>query len=68
MARQSGVSYAEVASFYEEIGYLPPVRFVPGVIGGHCVMPNVTLLQRSFDSRLLDAIAWSNELRRSEGA
>ena len=62
MARFAGVSYDDVASFYEEIGYLPRVRFVPGVIGGHCVMPNVQLLKRTYASRLLDAIEWSNEL------
>ena len=66
MARASGVEYDDLASFYEEIGYLPPVRYFPGVIGGHCVMPNVVLLKRTFESRLLDAIEWSNELRKGE--
>jgi len=67
MARATGVPYAEVASFYEEISYLPPVSYFPGIIGGHCVMPNVALLKRSHESRLLDAIEWSNERRKSEG-
>jgi len=66
MARATGVAYDEVAALYDEIGYLPPVRYFPGVIGGHCVMPNVGLLERTFESRLLDAIKWSNELRKSE--
>ena len=66
MARATGVPYDDVAGFYEEIGYLPPVRYFPGVIGGHCVMANVGLLERSFESRLLDAIKWSNELRKGE--
>jgi UDP-N-acetyl-D-mannosaminuronate dehydrogenase len=66
MARRTGVSYDDVASFYEEIGYLPPTRFFPGVIGGHCVMPNITLLKRSFGSQLLDAIDWSNTQRKLE--
>lgn len=64
MARDVGVDYGEVASFYDEIDYLPRVRFFPGVIGGHCVMPNIALLQHRFDSRLLEAIEWSNELRK----
>jgi UDP-N-acetyl-D-mannosaminuronate dehydrogenase len=68
MARQVGVSYDDVAAFYEEINYLPRVRYFPGVIGGHCVMPNVALLKHSFDSRLLDAIEWSNGIRQSEGS
>ena len=67
MARSSGVDYEEVSSFYQEIRYLPPVRFFPGVIGGHCVMPNVALLKQKYESRLLEAIEWSNALRRAEG-
>lgn len=65
MARQVGVPYDEVITFYEEIGYLPRVPFFPGVIGGHCVMPNIKLLKRTFTSELLDAVEWSNELRRA---
>jgi UDP-glucose 6-dehydrogenase len=66
-ARRVGVSYEEIVEFYKEIGYLPGVQFFPGVIGGHCVMPNIELLKRTFDSRLLDAIEWSNEQRKAEG-
>ena len=66
MARQVGVAYDEVVSFYDEIGYLPRVRFYPGVIGGHCVMPNIDLLQTRFESRLLDAVEWSDALRRTD--
>ncbi|TMB98121.1 MAG: hypothetical protein E6J42_06700 [Chloroflexi bacterium] len=63
IAQAAGVSYDEVASFYDEIEYLPRVRFFPGIIGGHCVMPNIQLLKRTCGSHLLDAIEWSNELR-----
>lgn len=66
MARQAGVSYEEVSAFYEEIGYLPPVKYFPGLIGGHCVMPNIALLKRTFRSQLLDAIEWSNDLKKAE--
>jgi len=66
-AHRLGVPYEEIIEFYKEIAYLPSVQFFPGVIGGHCVMPNIDLLKRAFDSRLLDAIEWSNELRKSEG-
>ena len=66
MARHVGVAYEEIAEFYKEIGYLPGGPFFPGIIGGHCVMPNITLLKRVLDSRLLAAIEWSNELRKSE--
>ncbi len=66
MAEQAGAAYDEVIRFYEGIRYLPPVRYSPGIIGGHCVMPNIALLKRTFDSRLLDAIEWSDEMRRKE--
>lgn len=54
------VDYDEIVSFYDEIGYLPHVRFFPGVIGGHCVMPNIEILKTVFDSSILDAIDESN--------
>jgi UDP-N-acetyl-D-mannosaminuronate dehydrogenase len=56
-----GQSYDEIVSFYEEIGFFPPVKYVPGVIGGHCVMPNIELLKRFADSDILDAIETSNQ-------
>jgi hypothetical protein len=49
-------------TFYEEIGFLPPVKYFPGVIGGHCVMPNIEILRRLDDSELLRAIRSSNAL------
>lgn len=58
---QLGPRYDEVVSFYEEIKYLPPVRYFPGVIGGHCVMPNIEILTRFVDSNLLRAIQSSNQ-------
>lgn len=71
---QTGANYDEVVSFYEEIGYLPRVKFFPGVIGGHCVMPNIGILQEFTKSELLDMIESSNrqkverEAERSVGA
>jgi UDP-N-acetyl-D-mannosaminuronate dehydrogenase len=61
---QLSLNYDEIISFYDEIGYLPPVRYFPGVIGGHCVMPNVEILQNVFNSKLLDVIVESNQLKR----
>lgn len=60
-ADRVGASYDEVASIYEEISFFPPVRYFPGVIGGHCVMPNIELLKRFEDSEILRAIQSSNE-------
>jgi UDP-N-acetyl-D-mannosaminuronate dehydrogenase len=58
-----GASYDEVASFYDEIKFFPPVRYFPGVIGGHCVMPNIAILRQQFPSGLLEAIVKSNTLK-----
>jgi UDP-N-acetyl-D-mannosaminuronate dehydrogenase len=60
---QLSLDYDEVVTIYDEIGYLPPVRYYPGVIGGHCVMPNIELLKSIFTSDILDGIQKSNELK-----
>jgi hypothetical protein len=39
------------------------VKYFPGVIGGHCVMPNIEILRKFTKSDLLDAIRASNELK-----
>lgn len=57
---QFGPCYDEVVSFYEEINYLPRVKFFPGVVGGHCVMPNIEILTRLVNSDLLRALQSSN--------
>jgi UDP-N-acetyl-D-mannosaminuronate dehydrogenase len=58
---QSGADYNELVSFYEEISYLPPVKFFPGIIGRHCVMPNIEILSKFDHSQLLRAIRNSNQ-------
>jgi UDP-N-acetyl-D-mannosaminuronate dehydrogenase len=59
-----GANYDEVASFYDEISFFPPVKYFPGVIGGHCVMPNIDILRQQFSSGLLEAIVQSNSLKQ----
>ena len=61
-----GGAYLEGGRFFSEIGYLPPVLFQPGVIGGHCVMPNIALLEQRYQSVCLDASKSSNEARKAE--
>ena len=56
-------SYDEIIEFYEEIGFFPPVKYFPGVIGGHCVMPNLELLRKFNDSVILQAIETSNRMK-----
>jgi UDP-N-acetyl-D-mannosaminuronate dehydrogenase len=57
---QLGPDYEDVVAFYEEVGFFPPVKYVPGIIGGHCVIPNIEILRRAGDSELLAAIQSSN--------
>jgi len=60
-ADRTGQNYDEIVSFYEEIGFFPLVKYFPGIIGGHCVMPNIKLLQHLEDSEILRAIQSSNQ-------
>jgi UDP-N-acetyl-D-mannosaminuronate dehydrogenase len=66
---QLGQDYDEIASFYEEIAFLPRVKYFPGVIGGHCVMANLEILKRVGHSEMLQAIQWSNrkKIQRETG-
>src|SRR5262249_17712419 len=59
-ADQIGQNYDEIVSFYDEIGFFPQVKYFPGVIGGHCVLPNIKILKRFQDSDILKAIEVSN--------
>lgn len=45
--------------------HMRPVCY-PGVIGGHCLLPNLLLLKEAFPSKFVDAILESNELRKKE--
>ena len=60
--------YAEVASFYDEIKFFPPVKYFPGVIGGHCVMPNIEILSKFENSAILNAIKASNQKKLARDA
>ena len=60
---QSGADYEEIVSFYDEIRFFPPVKYFPGVIGGHCVMPNIEILKQFQRSAILEAIQASNEMK-----
>lgn len=53
------LEYFDLMPFLAEIDYLPHV-FQPGYIGGHCIMPNLDLLEQVRESPFLDAIRTSN--------
>jgi UDP-N-acetyl-D-mannosaminuronate dehydrogenase len=65
-AESVNADYLEVGKFFREIAYLPSVLFQPGYIGGHCVMPNIGLLQQRFQSEFLEMVKRSNEARKTE--
>ena len=55
-----GLDYDEVVSMYEEIPFFPPVKYFPGVIGGHCVMSNIEIMCEANRTEILTAIEESN--------
>lgn len=59
LAENYGATYDEVNAYIEEIDFLP--RVFPGVIGGHCVMPNIEILRAALQSDFLDMIVDGNE-------
>ena len=63
LAMLYGGSFNDVNSFVEEVAFLPSQTY-PGVIGGHCVMPNIELLRRRVESKFLELVVESNELKR----
>jgi UDP-N-acetyl-D-mannosaminuronate dehydrogenase len=60
---QSGATYEELISFYDEIKFFPSVKYFPGIIGGHCVMPNIEILRKFDESVILEAIRTSNRMK-----
>ena len=60
---QTGQAYDEVVSYFEEISFFPPTKYFPGIIGGHCVMPNMKILRKLCDSSLLRAVEASNQAK-----
>ena len=60
---QAGQAYEEVVSFYDEIAFFPATKYFPGVIGGHCVMPNIEMLRKFDDSAILRGIQGSNRAK-----
>jgi UDP-N-acetyl-D-mannosaminuronate dehydrogenase len=65
LAARYEASFDEVNAILKEIDFLPSNVF-PGVIGGHCVMPNIALLKTQFQSQFLDTIVESNRAKQSK--
>jgi len=63
-----GACFDEIVDFLEDTHRVRldrPVMF-PGVIGGHCLIPNAKLLLESYDSDFLRLLLKSNEKRKME--
>jgi len=68
ISRHFGADFDDVVDFIEDtyrVRLDRPVMF-PGVIGGHCLIPNTELLLKSYDSEFLRLILKSNEKRKLE--
>jgi len=71
ICKEFGVKEEEVISFFrtneeESKGKHPRPVFYPGVIRGHCVIPNARLLDGLYPSAFVRAILESNEKRQQE--
>jgi hypothetical protein len=68
ISRHFGADFDNVVNFIEDTHLVRldrPVMF-PGVIGGHCLIPNTELLLKVYDSEFLRLILESNKKRGSE--
>ncbi|MBE0513113.1 hypothetical protein IBX38_08690 [Candidatus Bathyarchaeota archaeon] len=68
ISRRFGADFDQVTDFFEDthrVRFDRPIHF-PGVIGGHCVIPNAKLLLESYDSEFIRLILRSNEKRKNE--
>jgi len=68
ISRHFEANFDDVLDFLEDTHRVRldrPVMF-PGVIGGHCLIPNTVLLLKSYDSEFLRLILKSNEKRKEE--
>lgn len=68
ISKAFGADFDETVDFLEDTHRLRfdrPVMF-PGVILGHCIIPNTELLLKAYDSEFLRLILKSNEKRKEE--
>ncbi|MEM2912661.1 MAG: hypothetical protein QW146_09185, partial [Candidatus Bathyarchaeia archaeon] len=68
ISRHFGADFNEVVDMIEDIHrvhFNKPLHY-PGVIGGHCLIPNTELLLKAYKSEFLRLILKSNEKRKKE--
>jgi UDP-N-acetyl-D-mannosaminuronate dehydrogenase len=64
ICKKFGVNYDQVIDFIKAEEDKPVLY--PGVIGGHCLIPNIHLLLKKYESKLLEAVLESNQKMRNE--
>ncbi|MDG6221642.1 MAG: GDP-mannose dehydrogenase [Candidatus Bathyarchaeota archaeon] len=60
--------FTQIIEFLQDTHFVRhdrPIHF-PGVIGGHCLIPNTELLSKNYDSEFLKLILKSNQKRKLE--
>ena len=57
------IKFEDVVYIFPELKDIQPPHY-SGVIGGHCVMPNIELAKKIYDSKLLNWIEESNNLKK----
>jgi len=68
IARRFNADIVTIAEFVAEVNSVlgdRPILY-PGVIGGHCLIPNTKILRSVCESKFLDAILESNKRREEE--
>ncbi len=68
ISRHFEVDFDETVDFLEDTHRLRldrPIMF-PGIIGGHCLIPNIKLLLNAYNSEFLQLVLKSNEERKKE--
>ncbi len=66
LGEQCGVDYEELMAFTRM--NTPDFQIAnkfPGVIGGHCVMPNIEILRKTFPSPLWEYLRQSNDMKKA---
>jgi UDP-glucose 6-dehydrogenase len=61
------LDYNTVTAFFKHGDDINAREFYPGVVGGHCVMPNIEVIRQVRDSELMKWLEWSNEMKKKRG-
>lgn len=63
VADKYGLSFDELTSHVPEQEDIIPPHY-PGIIGGHCVMPNIELIKQTEELEVCNWIEWSNNMKK----